>query len=444
MTSPSRTDTMNLNLFYVPRGGHHSAAWRVMKAPPASERALASLLESARLAEAGTFDSVFMADVLHLGGGVEFGPPSFHEPLTALGALASATTHIGLIGTVSTTYDQAFHIARRFASLDHLSGGRAGWNVVTSRHDAEAANFGIEHHPEHDDRYERAGQTLEAVLSLWDSWADDAISPDLTAGTFVRKDRVWPVAAEVAGRRIAGPLNIPRPPQGHPVIVQAGGSDRGRDLAAQYADALFTVQPSLEGSRAFVADIRERVRKQGRDPAALRVLPGFYVLVGSTHEEVRRRQAELDEATDVTRELTWLRQFLGVDTLDGDLDRPLRDLPAADQIRTSRSFFEVISERAQDMTLRSLLRSVAAGSGHHQVAGVPEEIAGEMERWFLAGAADGFNLKPALMSADLPAVVGHVVPLLRKRGLFRREYTGSTLRDHLGLSRPALRSPARA
>ncbi|WP_062214502.1 NtaA/DmoA family FMN-dependent monooxygenase [Streptomyces sp. NBRC 109706] len=415
-----RADTMNLNLFFS-RTGHHRASWRLGRGEPGG--VLDDLLGIARLAERGALDSVFFADVLHAPPAATATPPSCLEPVTALSALAAATERIGLIGTLSATYNAPYHIARRLAALDHLSGGRAGWNVVTSRHDAEARNFSDAPHADRADRYARAAESIEVVRALWDSWSSDGPRPvDHTGRHF----------------SVAGPLNIPRPPQGHPVLVQAGGSDEGRDLAARHADALFAVQPSVETARAFYADIKRRTAALGRDPAGLRVLPGVYLLIGSTEEELRRRQAELDALVDVENELPWLAHFLRLPIGPDDLDRRVADLDLPETAPTSQAFHEVLIGRARRAghTLREVLHRTAAGAGHFRLVGTPERVADELESWFRTGAADGFNLKPAVVPTDLAHFVDQVLPRLRRRGVFRAEYTGRTLREHYGLTRP--------
>ncbi|SDR24233.1 FMN-dependent oxidoreductase, nitrilotriacetate monooxygenase family [Thermostaphylospora chromogena] len=428
---------MHLNAFLM-GVGHHEAAWRHPRTEPSRITDVRHFQHLARVAERGALDSVFLADTLALAGKVRYNALGGLEPLTLLSALAVVTERIGLIATVSTTYNEPFHVARKFASLDHISGGRAGWNIVTSAGEAEARNFGIER-PAHTERYARAAEFVDVVTKLWDSWEDGAILRERHTGVYADTDRIHPVDHAGTYFRVRGPLNAPRPPQGHPVLVQAGSSEDGKRFAARYAEAVFTAQQTLEEARAFYADLKGRLAAHGRRPEELLILPGIVPIIGSTEREARRLEKELEELTVPEYGVAQVSTMLGVDLTGHPLDEPLPELSGATEGQQSRARLVLDLARRDGLTLRQLIARLAGGRGHRVVAGTPEQIADQLEEWFTGGAADGFNIMPPILPGGLEDFVDHVIPELRIRGLFRYEYEGRTLRDHYGLARPVAR-----
>ena len=433
-------DQLHLNVFVMGHG-HHEAAWRHPRSTTASITDVDHYRQVARRAEEGLLDSVFLADQLIVGGDTEHRPRSGLEPLTLLAALATATERIGLIATASTTYTEPYNLARQFASLDHISHGRIGWNIVTSWARGAARNFGLDEPIPHDERYARAFEYMEVVTRLWDSWADDAIIHDQKSGRFADPTRIKGAGFEGRYYRVRGALTVPRPPQGHPVLVQAGSSEEGRRFAARYAEAIFTAQQDLDEARAFATDVRRRATKVGRDPRHLKILPGLSPIIGSTEEEARRLERELNELTLPEVGLRHLSaRFDGVDLSGLPLDEPvpLDALPQPEDVQGPQSRAALITELVQRErpTLRELLYRLAGARGHLVVTGTPEQIADRIEEWAMAGAADGFNVMPPYLPGGLDDFIDHVVPELQRRGLFRKEYTGRTLREHYGLPRP--------
>ncbi|MFB7861307.1 LLM class flavin-dependent oxidoreductase [Streptomyces sp. NPDC056069] len=441
-TSPRR---LHLNAFLM-NAGHHDAAWRHPRTQPERITDLRYFQQLARTAERGLLDSVFLADGLALWGNARYNALGSLEPLTLLSALAAVTEHVGLIATVSTTFNEPFHTARKFASLDHISGGRAGWNIVTSGTENEARNFGRDEHLEHRLRYARAREFVEVTTKLWDSWEDDAIVLDRERGVYADTDRVREIDHRGEHFAVRGPLNVPRSPQGHPLLVQAGSSEDGKEFAAQYAEAVFTAQQTLADGQAFYKDLKSRLVRHGRDEDQLLVLPGIAPVIGSTEAEARALEQELTELQIPEYGLAQLSGMLGTDLTGVPLDGPLPDLPEERDINGNKSRFTLVAElaRRDDLTVRELIARLGAGRGHRVLAGTPEQIADELQRWFTQGAADGFNIMPPHLPGGLEDFVDHVVPILQRRGLFRTEYTGRTLREHYGLVRPAGRSTAAA
>ena len=432
------TRHLHLNLFLMARG-HHEAAWRH---PDSVKHALTDLdlyAEAAAIAEAAKFDAVFLADALvatTTGAPVTTGAL---EPLTVLSALAARTTRIGLIGTASTTYSLPFTLARQFASLDHLSRGRAGWNIVTSWLPMAGANYGTED-AAHADRYETAEEFVEAVDALWRSFPADAILDDRVGGRFLDPTRVAPANYEGARIRTRGPLNVPGSPQGRPVYVQAGQSDTGRAFAARWAEVIFTAHLTKESARAFYGDVKGRAAAFGRRPADIVVLPGISAAIGSTRAEAERVWDELDALTSTEIGLSRLSaRFGGHDFTGVPLDRPLTagDFPDPAKVEASKSRAMGYADTAlrEKLTLRELLRKLAGARGHFTATGTPQEIADVIEDWFRSGAADGFNVMPPIMHTQFELFTGEVVPILRRRGLFREDYEGATLRSHFGLEK---------
>jgi FMN-dependent oxidoreductase (nitrilotriacetate monooxygenase family) len=436
---PALSRPLHLNLF-LQDAGHHDAAWRLPESDPAAVVSLAHYANLARIAEDAKFDSLFLADALALIGEVRRrSAASRIEPLTLLAALAATTSRIGLIATASTTYGHPFDVARRFAGLDHISGGRAGWNIVTSAGDALARNYGFDEQAAHADRYRDAEEFVQVVTRLWDSWEDGAMVADKEAGVFIDDERLHPI--DHRGRRFAvqGPLDVPRPPQGQPVRVQAGSSDRGRDFAARHAEAVFTAQLTIDGAREFYADLKARVAAHGRDPHAVKILPGLVPIVGATAEEALALEARLDAVSSTTSGLQMLSFVFGTDLTGLELDAPLP--PAVVEHRAeghqSRSALLVRYAQEHDLTVRQLIGRTSGGRGHRVVVGDATTVADVLQEWLEEGAADGFNLMPPTLPGSLRAFADHVVPELQRRGIFRRDYEGTTLREHLGLPRPA-------
>ena len=401
-------------------------------------------VEMARKAEAGRFDSIFLADQLALAPDVAQAPRTWLEPVTVLAALAMRTERIGLIATCSTTYTEPFNLARQFASIDHISNGRAGWNIVTSWAVGAAANYGDTAQPGHAERYARAEEFVRVVSALWDSWSDDAVLDDRAGGRYARPEGIRRIDHAGEHYRVAGPLNMPRGPQGRPVFVQAGSSETGRRFAARHAEAVFTAQMEKATARDFHAGIKTLAAAEGRDPDQVLILPGLSPIIGSTEAEAARIARELDELSDpeVGRSRLSAR-FGGHDFSHLPLDRTLspEDFPDPATVQAARSRTEVIIGlvRRERPTLRQLLGYLAGARGHYVTAGTPEQIADLIEDWFRDGAADGFNLMPPVLPAMLDAFIEQVVPILQRRGLFRAEYAAATLRGHYGLVRPDLR-----
>ncbi|MFC4535816.1 LLM class flavin-dependent oxidoreductase [Sphaerisporangium dianthi] len=435
------TRRLHLNAFLM-GVGHHEAAWRHPRTEPARLTDVRHYQELARIAERGLLDSVFLADGLALQGDVRHNALGGLEPLTLLSALAAVTDHIGLIATVSTTYNEPFHVARKFASLDHISGGRAGWNIVTSASEAEARNFGIER-PAHAERYARATEFLDVVTKLWDSWEDDAIVADRSGGHYADTRRIHALDHEGVHFRVRGPLNTSRPPQGHPLLVQAGSSEDGKEFAARFAEAVFTAQQTLDDGREFYTDLKSRLAKYGRRPEDVLILPGISPIIGSTEHEARRLEKELEELIIPAYGLAQLSHLVGIDLAEDALDRPLPDIPVETEGAQSRRKLVIELARRENLTVRRLLGRLAGGRGHRVVTGTPEQIADQIQTWFENGAADGFNIMPPVLPGGLEHFVDHVVPELQFRGLFRTAYDSRTLRGNYGLERPASRHAAR-
>jgi FMN-dependent oxidoreductase (nitrilotriacetate monooxygenase family) len=431
---------MHLNLFIHSRG-HHEAAWRHAGASPLALSDIRYYQALAQQAEAAAFDAVFLADQLALGDDIAHGPRTALEPLTLLAALAVSTNHIGLIATASTTYTEPFNLARQFASLDHISRGRIGWNIVTSWLASAARNYGGTAQVSHAERYARAEEFMAVVKGLWDSWAADAEIDDRAGGRYANPARIRPLNHEGAYYRVAGPLNLPRCPQGRPVLVQAGSSDTGREFAARHAEAMFTAHLEKESAQAFYADLKKRVAGVGRDPEQALILPGLSPLIASSPVEAERLSEELGALTNPEAGRHRLSgRFGGYDFSHLPLDTPLTpdDFPAPSTVEAARSRTEVILDlvRRERPTLRQLLGRLAGARGHFTCAGTPEQIADLMEDWFTEGAADGFNIMPPVLPAQLHVFIAEVIPLLQRRGLFRRAYEGDTLRAHYGLAAP--------
>jgi FMN-dependent oxidoreductase (nitrilotriacetate monooxygenase family) len=431
---------LHLNLFFSSRG-HHEASWRSPLSSPLALTDIAYYQDLARRAEAALFDSIFLADQLALGGDAAQAARTWLEPITVLAALAVSTSRIGLIATASTTYTEPFNLARQFASIDHISNGRAAWNIVTSWLATAASNFGGDGQVSHADRYARGEEFMAVVEALWDSWAADAVVDDRASGVYAKADRIRPIDHRGDFYRVAGPLNMPRCPQGRPVLVQAGSSDTGRRFAARHAEAVFTAHLTKATAQEFYADLKRLAAAEGRNPAHVLILPGLSPMIAGTEAEAQRLAREVNELTEpeVGRKRLSNR-FGGHDFSHLPLDRPLsaEDFPDPDTVEAARSRTEVILNlvRRDQPTLRQLLGYLAGARGHFVAAGTPEQVADLIEDWFTDGAADGFNVMPPLLPNMFDVFAAEVVPLLQRRGLFRTAYEGTTLRDHYGLPLP--------
>jgi FMN-dependent oxidoreductase (nitrilotriacetate monooxygenase family) len=438
------TRRMSINLF-MHGSGHHEAAWRLPASRPASPLDFEHYRHATTIAENAKLDSIFFADGLSTGMDVRRNLMGVLEPIGLLAALSAVTDRIGLIATASSSYNEPFNLARRFASLDHMSNGRAGWNLVTSGSLAEARNFGLEEVPAHADRYRRAEEFIEVTTKLWDSWEDDALLGDKESGVYVETDRLHAAEHEGEFFRVAGPLGVPRSPQGRPVLVQAGSSEEGRDFAGTHAEAVFTAQRTLAEGREFYADLKRRAVAAGRDPSQILILPGISPFIGSTEEEARAVERELHELVQPEYALKQLTVFLEYEFTLDQLDEKFPDLPDQAPVEGHKSRYELIVglARSEDLTLRQLIGRLAGGRGHRTLVGTPEQVADDLQLWFENGAADGFNFMPPSIPDQLEVFVDEVVPILQERGLFRIEYEGTTLRDHYGLDRPGSRFVAR-
>jgi FMN-dependent oxidoreductase (nitrilotriacetate monooxygenase family) len=440
-----RTGQLRLGAFLYP-SGHHIAAWRHPEAQADAGVNFRHYVKLAQAAEAAKFDLVFLADGAGTrGDNVEFLSRTAHsyvaqfEPITLLSALAAVTEHVGLVATASTSFNEPYHIARKFASLDHISGGRAGWNLVTSSNEHEAKNFNRDKHFEHAERYERAIEFAEVVEGLWDSWEDDAFLRDKDQGRFFDPERRHVLDHKGRFFQVRGPLNVARSPQGHPVVVQAGSSEAGRDLAARTAEVIFTAQQTLEDAIDFYSDVKGRLAQYGRHPDDLKIMPGVFPIVGRSESEAREKFEQLQALIDPKVGLALVSGLTGGFDLSGyPLDGPIPELPETNASK-SRQLLTLELARRENLTIRQLYLRVAGARGHWQLVGTPAQIVDQLEERFVKGGADGYNVMPPVLPAGLDDFVELVIPELRRRGLFRSEYEGRTLRDNLGLRRPVNR-----
>ena len=423
---------MHLGVFVLGTG-NHIAGWRTEGAFT-THMELPVMQEIARIAERGKFDLVFISDSMVME---PTDHPSFlcrFEPTTLITALSAVTAHVGLGATVSTSFNEPFNVARIFGSIDHISGGRAAWNVVTTSNTRAAQNYGLEEHLDHELRYARANEFVDVVRGLWDCWDDGAIVADKATGRFVDASKVRPLNHKGRFFQVSGPVNMARCPQGHPVIIQAGGSHSGLELAARTADVVFSVVQELAPAKQAYADLKGRMAKYGRAPEAIAVLPGVMPIVGASDAEAREQLAKLQSWITPTNAATLVASRIGYDVSGHPLDGPV---PPPPPFQGSQTFTSVLYEMAkrENMTLRDLYNLTAAARGHWVVCGTPKTIADIFEQWFVEGAADGFNVLPAHFPGAFDEFVDLVVPELQRRGLFRRDYEGTTLRDHFGLAR---------
>ncbi|MFF7709061.1 NtaA/DmoA family FMN-dependent monooxygenase [Pseudomonas sp. NPDC007930] len=422
--------------------GNHVGGWRHPRARADGGHDLAFYQHIARHAEAACFDLLFLADSVAIRdrGDRQTLRRSHHiaqlEPLTLLSALAVGTRRLGLVATASTTYNEPYHVARKFASLDHLSAGRSGWNAVTSFTDSEALNFNRDQHLAHGLRYARAREFVDVVKGLWDSWEDDAFVRDKAEGIYVETDRLHVLQHKGEHFSVRGPLNVERPPQGHPVLFQAGASEDGQRLAAQTADVVFSAADTLEHAIAFRQGLRAQAAEAGRNPDSIKVMPGVMVIVAPSQAQAQALAAELDALVDPAIGLAQLQAMIGLNLEGLPLDGPLPPL-ALTQGHQSRQRLLVEKAHRENLSIRQLYQLVANAFGHRVLVGSPEQVADGLQHWFEAGAADGFNIMAPYLPGGFEAFTELVVPILQARGVFRRHYSGTTLREHLGLARPA-------
>ncbi len=429
--------------------GSHIAGWRDPACAADGAVNIRRYIEEAQLAEAAKFDLVFLADslALKLASADELSRTSnsiaMLEPMTALAAMAMMTQRIGLVATVSTTYTEPYNLARQFASLDHISGGRAGWNLVTGANPAEAANFSRTSQAAHDDRYARAEEYIDVAKALWDSWDDGALVVNKPGGRYFRPEALGVPNHQGQHFTVRGPLNVMRPPQGHPVIFQAGSSGPGVELAARTADCVFTQQRGIEPAREFYAKLKARVAAHGRDPDTVRLLPGLVPFVAASQAEAEDKFAQLQALVDPAVGIQILSAVVGggIDLSSYDIDGPVPELPQTEGMQTFQANL-LTAARLEGLTLRALYLRYAAGFGHWRVIGSATQVADMIEEAFTTGAADGFAISSPVLPGSLRDFAELVVPLLQRRGLFRRDYAGATLRDHLGLARPVRQAPA--
>lgn len=429
---------MNLGLF-IQLPGQHLASWRHPSSQPKRIFDLDYLTEIAQIAERGKFDTLFIADSVARPVHENSYSELKLDPLVILSALTAVTKKIGLTVTASTTYNEPFNIARKFNSLDHLSKGRAGWNVVTSQNDFEALVYGKEKHLSHKDRYERAEEFVDVVKKFWFSIENDAVVADKESGKYLDISKVHPVQHEGKWFKVSGLLDAPGSPQGHPVIVQAGSSEAGKELAARTAEVVFTASLNFQQAKVFYDDVKGRLAKYNRSRDDLKILPGVYITVAKTEEEARKKRQELNKLIMPGAGLLLLSEFTQIDFRDYNPDDPFPDFDPYEDPTNPRVRYKLIKDIAKReglKTLRDVYERISSARGHLEVIGTPEQIADELEKWFVNGAADGFNVIPPTFPEDLNNIVEYVIPELQRRGLFREDYEGDTLRSHLGLKIP--------
>ncbi len=444
MSQSTRKRMMHLGAF-VHETGQHVAAWRHPKAHMHSGTSFAEMMETAQLAERGKFDLLFLADsaAVNLSDNVEargrMGKIVKFEPMTILCALAAVTKNLGLVATSTTTFNEPYTLARQFASLDQISGGRAGWNLVTSNNEQDALNYSREEHLSHADRYDRAIEFAEVVNGLWDSWDEDAFIRDKEAGVFFDPSKMHVLNHRGKHFQVRGPLSVACSPQGRPVLVQAGASGTGRDVAARLAELAFTAATTFEQAKEFYSDVMARLPRFGRTPDQIKVMPGFYPVVAPTTSEAQEKYDYLQSLIQKPVGLSILEHTIGVHHLDKlPLDGPVPEMPDTNG-PLSRQRLLLEQARRDNLTLWELCLANAGPRGHVLSIGTPSQVADEMEHWFLNGAADGFNVMPAWLPGSLADFVDLVIPELQRRGLFRTEYEAMTLRENLGLPKPVNR-----
>jgi FMN-dependent oxidoreductase (nitrilotriacetate monooxygenase family) len=432
---------LHLGLFIYP-AGHHIAGWRH---PAVDARSIAGMdyyRQAAQTAERGKFDLFFVGDMLAArerdGRVIREGGLNNIDSISITSALSAVTECLGFVATLSTTYNEPYYIAERFASLDHISNGRAGWNIITTANDDAAYNFGQKSHMEKTLRYERAKEFIDICTALWDSWDDDALVADAARGMFADQGRIHPVDHHGRFFSMRGASELPRPPQGWPVLVQAGGSPAGIDFAAMVGETIFAAQSKLDEARAYRTAVKDRMPKYGRSPETLKVLPGLSPILGSTELEAKRKEAELDELILPAVGVWMLSEQMRFRLYDYDLDArlPCGDIRASDQAFTPRVVSLLDRAENEGLTVRACANLVAKSRSHGTFVGTPEHLADHMQLWFDTGGCDGFNVMPAYFPDELNVFVDQAVPILQRRGLFRTDYEGTMLRDHLGLAYP--------
>ena len=432
---------------FLPGGGQHIAAWRHPDQPADGATSLAFHADLAREAERGLFDAYFLADGLAVafGGGTEGGNAKVagFEPVTLFAALAPLTKNLGFIATASTTYEEPYNTARKFASLDLISDGRAGWNVVTTATEAAAQNFNLDRQLPHADRYKRAAEHVDVVKKLWDSFEDDVFIRDKETGVFYDTARIHHADHRGEHFKVRGPLNVSRSPQGHPVIVQAGQSEDGRGLAAATAEVIFTAHQRLDTAQEFYRDIKARARGLGRDPGHILIMPGVSPFVGRTESEAQEKYDRLTRLILEEDGIALIKGLTGgsLDLTGHDLDRPLPELEHTEGNQSRQTLIRQIADE-NGFTIRQLYQWVASARGHFTVVGTPAQIADTLQDWFENEGADGFNILPPWLPTGLTDFVDLVIPELQRRRLFRTEYEGRTLRENLGLPYPVNRHAA--
>jgi FMN-dependent oxidoreductase (nitrilotriacetate monooxygenase family) len=442
-SAAQHTRQMSLGAFLM-ETGHHIAAWRHPDTHAAGGLDFAHYAELARVAERAKFDAIFFADSVsvrdtHLPSLSRTARADHFEPLTLLSALSVVTERIGLIATVSTSFNEPYNVARKFASLDHLSGGRSGWNLVTSSTETEAHNFSRDQHLDHAVRYERAKEFYDVVAGLWDSWEDDAFVRDKASGIYFDADKLHVLGHRGKHFSVRGPLNVARSPQGWPVVVQAGASEAGRELAAQTAEVIFVAHQTLGEAQQFYRDVKGRLARYGRAPEHLKIMPGIFPVIGRTQQEARDKFHALQELIDPAVGLALLSKMSGgIDLSQYPLDGPVPELPETNGGKSRQRLLLDLARR-DNLTIRDLYLRIAGARGHQQVIGTPQTIADQLQQWFEEEGADGFNIMSPWLPGGLSEFADTVVPELQRRGLFRTEYTGRTLREHLGLPRPVNR-----
>jgi len=435
---------------FIMATGHHIAAWRHPLAEANAGHNIDHYRHLAQEAERGLFDVVFVADSPAGWDGdrdpeirARVSHAAHFEPVTLWAALSQVTEHVGFVATASTTYEDPYLLARKFLSLDHVSKGRAAWNVVTTAADV-SRNFSIPGHPAHSNRYDRAEEFVDLVLDLWDSYEDEALVIDKQSGIFLDPQKVHAINHRGQVFTVAGPLNVARSPQGRPVVVQAGASEPGRQLAARTAEVIFTANQTLSDAQAFYSDMKSRLGGFGRREEELMIMPGIFPVLGGTEAEAKANYDQIQALVHPVIAWSILKQYyVGVDLSGYSLDDRAPPLPAHTELNQSR--LKLVSDlAARGLTLRELYLSLATARGHRTVVGTPEQVADAIEEWFTQGAADGFNIMPPILPTGLTDFVDQFVPILQKRGLYRTAYAGNTLRENLGLDRPANRFVQRA
>lgn len=434
---------MHLGAFFQTFLGHHLAAWRYPETKTEEVTSLSLYKEIAQLSEQGKFDILFLADVLaHNDEDIAYTPQIRLEATAVMAALASVTSKIGLVATLSTTFNHPFNVARKFATIDHLSGGRAAWNVVTTAHDHEAENFGLAQQIDHALRYEQGAEFVDVTRKLWDSWEDDTLLFNRETGQFLDASKIHSINHEGKYYKVKGPINIPRPPQGYPVLVTASASEDGREFAAKYADILFTLAPStVNEGKAVYDEIKKKVVKHGRDPQQLAIMPGIVPFVGKTQKEAEEKYEHFQELILPQLGIGWLSRYVEHDLSQYDPHDYLPELKNIDQVNGEIGRFEKLSDlaKSENWTIQQLANYFVRSQGHLFVVGSGEVVADKLSEWFLNGACDGFNVKFPYFPGGVKDFVDYTIPELQNRGLFRTEYEGNTLRENLGLDFPQVK-----